>query len=109
VAIDKSVCLMSLEVVSLLKAFQNDKWSESDVVVGGADPPVRWFASERRIVPISEHCLEYMAQSKCLVDYPGGGMVVYKVSPKGGVLQSTWSVLCICTRGGGPKNQQSRT
>ena len=35
-----SVYLMSLEVVSLLKAFQNDKWSESDVVVGGAEPPV---------------------------------------------------------------------
>ena len=28
---------MSLEVVALLKAFQNDAWSEADVVVGGAE------------------------------------------------------------------------
>ena len=65
----------------------------------GAEAWVKWLVNERRIIPISEHCLESMVQSKCLVDYPGGGMVVYKISPKGGVLHSTWSVLCVVTNG----------
>ena len=35
------------------------------------------------VIPISEHCLEFMHKSKCLVDYPGGGMVVYQAGAVG--------------------------
>ena len=90
---------MSLEAVAVLNGFRNESWAETDVVVGGADPPVKHYVNDRRVIPITVHVLESTTSSKCLVDCPGGGLLVYKISPKGGVLTSTWSVLCFATDG----------
>ena len=43
-----------------MSGFQKVGWAETDVVVGGAEAPVKWFVGERRIVPVSEHVLAHI-------------------------------------------------
>ena len=81
-------------LASVLAGFHDPMWS-SNVSPGTASADARFFITERRTVPLIEAVMSAMSKKGCLVDAPGGEMVVIESAAVGEVLGSTWAAMCV--------------